>query len=227
MDKLAVKIAGEIALSDTPGDTMKKWREIFGITQVQLGEHLKISASTISDYEGNRRKSPGIAVIRRFVEALIALDAQRGGAVVQKLRSGDVKEEKFFEVHEFARAVNGEEFAKLIEGKVIANDELLGEKKIYGYTLIDSIKVILEMPYSEFPKLYGAVNDRAFIFTEVSTGRSPMVVIRVTPMKPSIVVLHGLQSVDKLAIKIAQKERIPILTTKLDVAKITEELKKL
>jgi len=227
MDKLAVKIAGEISLSETPGDTMKKWREIFGITQVQLGEHLKISASTISDYEGNRRKSPGIAVIRRFVEALIALDAQRGGAVVQKLRSGDVKEEKFFEVHEFARAVNGEEFAKLIEGKVIANDELLGEKKIYGYTLIDSIKVILEMPYSEFPKLYGAVNDRAFIFTEVSTGRSPMVVIRVTPMKPSIVVLHGLQSVDKLAIKIAQKERIPILTTKLDVAKITEELKKL
>src|SRR3989304_4746688 len=117
MDKLSVKIAGEIALSDTPGGTMKKWRE----------------------------------------------------------------------------------------------------KKIYGYTLIDSIKVILEMPYSDFPKLYGQTSERAFIFTEVSTGRSPMVVLRVTPMKPRIVVLHGIQAVDNLAIKIAQKERIPLLTTKLDL----------
>jgi len=222
---MAVHIAGEIALSDTPGGTMKKWREIFGITQVQLGEHLKISASTISDYEGNRRKSPGIGVVRRFIEALTAIDAQRGGTVVQRFKEEE-KPEKFFEVHDFSSAISAEDFAKAIDAKVIVNEELLREKKIYGYTLIDSIKVIMELPYSEFPKLYGQTNERAFVFTEVSTGRSPMVVIRVTPMKPSIVVLHGLQSVDKLAIKIAQKERIPILTTKLDLQKITDALKK-
>ena len=216
MDKLSVKIAGEIALSDTPGGTMKKWREIFGVTQVQLGEYLGISASTISDYEGNRRKSPGIAVVRRFIDALVAIDAQRGAHVVQKFREEE-REEKFFEVHDFSKAV---------DAKVIVNEELLREKKIYGYTLIDSIKVILELPYSEYPKLYGHTSERAFVFTEVSTGRSPMVVLRVTPIKPSIVVLHGLQSVDKLAIKIAQKERIPLLTTKLELPKISEALKK-
>jgi putative transcriptional regulator len=129
-------------------------------------------------------------------------------------------------VHDFSSAISAEDFAKAIDAKVIVNEELLREKKIYGYTLIDSIKVIMELPYSEFPKLYGQTNERAFVFTEVSTGRSPMVVIRVTPMKPSIVVLHGLQSVDKLAVKIAQKERIPILTTKLDLQKITDALKK-
>ena len=225
MDKLSVKIAGEIALSDTPGGTMKKWREIFGVTQVQLGEYLGISASTISDYEGNRRKSPGIAVVRRFIDALVAIDAQRGAHVVQKFREEE-REEKFFEVHDFSKAVGAEAFAKAVDAKVIVNEELLREKKIYGYTLIDSIKVILELPYSEYPKLYGHTSERAFVFTEVSTGRSPMVVLRVTPIKPSIVVLHGLQSVDKLAIKIAQKERIPLLTTKLELPKISEALKK-
>ncbi|MDO8340169.1 MAG: helix-turn-helix domain-containing protein [Candidatus Burarchaeum sp.] len=225
MDKLSVKIAGEIALSDTPGGTMKKWREIFGITQVQLGEYLDITPSTISDYEGNRRKSPGIGIVKRFIEALIAIDAQRGEHVAQKFREEE-NSKKFFEVHDFSSAIGAEAFAKAIDAKVIANEEMLREKKIYGYTLIDSIKVILEMPYSEFPKLYGQTSERAFIFTKVSTGRSPMVVLRVTPMKPSIVVLHGIQAVDKLAIKIAQKERIPLLTTKFDLNEIGEALKK-
>jgi len=56
-----------------------------------------------------------------------------------------------------------------------------------------------------------------------------MVVIRVQPMKPSVVVLHGLkpENVDKLALKIAQKEQIPVLVTSRDIAKIKEELKKI
>ena len=43
MDELQERIAGEIALSDTPGSTMKKWRELFGISQVELSKFLKIS----------------------------------------------------------------------------------------------------------------------------------------------------------------------------------------
>ncbi|MEW6329236.1 MAG: helix-turn-helix domain-containing protein [Candidatus Micrarchaeota archaeon] len=226
MEKLNVKIAGEIALSETPGGTMKKWREIFGVTQAELGGYLKISTSTISDYESNRRKSPGIGVVRRFVDALIELDNRKGGLVCQKLRASETTE-KYFEVHEFAQSMGAPEFAKLIDAKVVANEDVMPEKKVYGFTLIDSIKVILELPYTDFPKLYGSTGERAFIFTEVSTGRSPMVVIRVTPMKPSIVVLHGIERVDKLAIKIAQKERLPILTTKTPVQGMLEMLKKM
>lgn len=220
MEKLNVKIAGEIALSDKPGSTMKKWREIFGITQTELGEYLKISPSTISDYEGNRRKSPGIAVVKRFVDALIELDMRKGGVVTKRLREED-KEERFFETGEFSQAIGGAEFAKMIDAKVIANNDILEQKRLYGYTLLDSIKIILEMPYNEFPKLFGASPERAFIFTKVSTGRSPLVVVRVSQMKPSVIVLHDIDEIDKLAIKIAQVEKVPLLATKVPL----EELK--
>jgi putative transcriptional regulator len=54
-----------------------------------------------------------------------------------------------------------------------------------------------------------------------------MVVIRVAPIKPKLVVIHNISSVDKLAIKIAQIERIPLLTTKLAVDEIYTRLSKI
>ena len=81
MEQLKVKIAGEISLSPDPGAAMKKWREVFGITQTDLSRYLKITASTISDYESNRRKSPGIGVIKRFVDAIVQIDLEKGGEI--------------------------------------------------------------------------------------------------------------------------------------------------
>jgi predicted transcriptional regulator len=46
-------------------------------------------------------------------------------------------------------------------------------------------------------------------------------------MKPSLVVLHGIKDVDPLAIKIAEREQIPILTTNMDLVKIKEVLNKI
>ena len=60
-----------------------------------------------------------------------------------------------------------------------------------------------------------------------SCPRSPRVVIRVTPMKPSLVVLHGLKEVDPLAIKIAEREKIPVIATNMDLAKIKDVLNKI
>jgi len=229
MDKLKLKIAGEISLSEDPGSTMKKWREIFGITQAELSRHLKISVSTISDYESNRRKSPGAGIIKRFVNALLELDATKGGGIAQKLTEGKSTTEEYFEVHEFARSVDLADFIKLIEGEVILGEGMIEGKKLYGYTLIDSIKVILEMPSNFFTGIYGNMNERAMIFTGVSTGRSPMVVIRLSPSKPSAVILHGLdkKKVDKLAVKIAEKEQIPLIATNLEVSQIKERLNKI
>ena len=48
---LSEKIAGEIALSPKPGQTIRKWRGVFGISQTDLAEHLSLSPSVISDYE--------------------------------------------------------------------------------------------------------------------------------------------------------------------------------
>src|SRR3989338_581352 len=107
MDKLAVSIAGEIALSKDPGSSMKKWREIFGISQTELAEALKISSSTISDYEGGRRKSPGIGVVARLVESLLDIDRKRGGKVKKQLEQNFAPKTDIFDIGEFPKAIDG------------------------------------------------------------------------------------------------------------------------
>src|SRR3989338_7344577 len=197
MDQLASVIAGEIALSKDPGSSMKKWREIFGVNQTELAEVLKVSSSTISDYEGGRRKSPGIGVVARLVQSLIGID-----------------EKKFLE---------------LIEGECVANPGKLKETNIYVYTLIDSLKVILDVPVHDYMKMYGKTPERALIFMQVDTGRSPMIAVKVgrfsTEMRPSIVVLHGIYKVDPIAQKIAEAEKIPLLITTTPVEEIKKALK--
>jgi len=82
---------------------------------------------------------------------------------------------------------------------------------------------------SYFQNLYGNVNERVFIFTGVSTGRSPFVVVRVSPSKPSAIVLHNINptKVDRLAMKISERERIPMIVTKTSVEKIKDALNRL
>jgi putative transcriptional regulator len=217
MDSLQERIAGEIALSESPGSTMKKWRELFGISQIELAKYLKISTSTISDYEGNRRASPGVGIIKRLVNALVTIDQQKGGEVIRNLEKFNKEDTKapFYFIHDFSAPISGTDFARLIDAKIVANPGYLDSMKLFGYTLIDSLRVILEISPNEYPKLFGTTNERAFVFDQVSTGRSPMVVIRVAPIKPRLVVIQNLDQVDKLAIKIAQIEKIPLLTTKL------------
>ena len=108
MDELREKIAGEITLSESPGSAMKKWREFFGITQAELAKQIKVSTSTISDYESNRRLSPGVGVIKRFVDALFTIDSSRGGSVSSSLAKFTSKRdegEKFYKIHDFAAPI--------------------------------------------------------------------------------------------------------------------------
>jgi putative transcriptional regulator len=163
------------------------------------------------------------------VVALFDIDKAKGGHVTSKFAEKQKPVSEFFEVHEFARSITLKDFVGLINGEVISNEDMLETKKIYGYTLIDSIKVILEMPFSYFQNLYGNVNERVFIFTGVSTGRSPMVVLRVSPSKPSVVVLHNLDKskIDRLAMKISEKERIPLILTKMRITDIKDVLNRI
>ncbi|MEM4598532.1 MAG: helix-turn-helix domain-containing protein [Candidatus Diapherotrites archaeon] len=232
-EKLAVTMAGEIALSNDPGSSMKKWREIFGITQTELSEHLKVSPSTISDYEGGRRKSPGIGVIKRFVNALIEIDTKRGSRVIRQLLKDFDPGEEAFDIHEFTKAITGAEFAKLIKATCIVHEARLAETMVYGYTFIDSLKVIIDVPVHEYMHLYGRTPERALIFQKVSNGRSPMIAVKIgrfsTDMKPAIVVLHGPddpKNIDDVAKKIAETERIPLLVCNTPVNDIKQALKK-
>jgi putative transcriptional regulator len=223
MDSLEERIAGEIAMSESAGSAMKKWRELFGVSQVELSKYLKISASTISDYEGNRRASPGVVIIKRFVSALLSIDGQKGGEVARNLGKFNATKEEgaFYTIHDFSTPISGIDFSRLIDAKIAANPNVLDTTKLFGYTMLDSLRVILEISPSDYPRLFGTTTERAFIFDQVSTGRSPMVVVRVAPIKPKLVVIQNIDTVDKLAVKIAQIEKIPLLTTKLNA----EELK--
>lgn len=217
-EALARRIAGEITLSSDPGKTMRKWREIFGISQTELAEHLGVSSSVISDYERGRRKSPGAATIRKFVEALLEIDEARGGNVIKAFSRTigvELPTSAILDIREFAIPVTVSELVEAVKGEVVAKGEALG-RKIYGYTVVDSIQAILEMSSEEFLRLYGWTTERALVFTKVSTGRSPMIAVRVQGLKPAVVVLHGVKKLDELAVKLAEKENIPLVISHAD-----------
>jgi predicted transcriptional regulator len=76
-DKLTEKIIAEIALSQNAGETIKKWRTYFEISQADLARTMVISPSVISDYEAGRRKSPGIKLINKIVNSIIEINANQ------------------------------------------------------------------------------------------------------------------------------------------------------
>ncbi|MFH1224685.1 MAG: helix-turn-helix domain-containing protein [Candidatus Diapherotrites archaeon] len=231
MDQLETTIAGEITLSKSPGQSMKKWREIFGVSQTELAKYLKVSSSTISDYEGGRRQSPGIGVIKRLVFSLVEIDKSRGSKIRKQLEKDFTPKEEVFDVHEFGSAIEGRKFAEKIDATIVANPAKLKDIRVYGYTIIDSLKVILDVPVHEYMTMYGKTPERALIFQQVESGRSPMIAVKVgrfsTDMRPSIVVLHGIDKVDPVAVKIAEAEKIPLLTTTKPIEEIIAALKSL
>jgi putative transcriptional regulator len=97
---------------------------------------------------------------------------------------------------------------------------------IYGYTIIDSAKAIIELHPDQFQKIYGRSTARALIFTGVTSGKSAMVAVRVTNLKPGAVVFQGLNAsdVDPVAVRIAEIENIPLLTTPISSEEITAVL---
>ena len=225
---LAEKIAGEITLSQNPGETLRKWRRNFGITQTDLSNHLKISPSVISDYESGRRKSPGIMIVSKIIDALLRLDESRGCNVLRAYEDmwGDILGlDSICSVCEYQEPLPLNDIARKLDAAVIYGRT---DITIWGYTLIDSLKAIVEMLPDQFQKIYGRSTARALIFTGVRSGRSSMVAVRVSNLKPGAVVLQGMDpvDVDPIAVKIAKVENIPLLTTHFSVDEITSALSK-
>lgn len=219
------KIAGEITLSNEPGSTIRKWREIFEITQTQLAQHLDISPSVLSDYESGRRKSPGIATVRKLIDGLVDLDKEHGGKILAKYTSMMNPGEGIISIAEYPKSVPGQEFVDAIEGNVLVAKSHLAERRIQGYTLIDSIRAIASLSASDYVRVYGWSTERALVFSGIKFGRSPMVAIRVHPMKPAVVVYHRPEEVDKLAYRLAEYENIPLIVTDLDLQELEKRLK--
>ena len=213
-DLLMKRIIGEIIVSNSPGEIMRRWREVFGITQLEMAEKLKISPSVISDYEGGRRKNPGATFVRRFVYSLIDIDLANEGRVLKQFSSlVRASSDAILDLYEFPSPMLLRDVVKTVDGEFLACD-FLADKKILGYTVVDSIRAILTMSGADFLQLMGTTSERALIFTKVSTGRSPMVAVRVTPLKPAAIILHGVTHLDKMALELAKAERVPLVLSK-------------
>lgn len=223
-DKLAEKIAGEITLSPNPGKTIRKWREIFEISQIELAKVIGISPSVLSDYESGRRKSPGIKNIKRIIEALFEIDEMRGGKILHKYTSMMEVPEGIIEIMEYPYSISALRFIDAIDGKILNSPTDVDKKSIKGFTLVDSIKTIKTITSADFTHLYGWSTERALIFTGIQYGRSPMIAVRVHPMKPTMVVYHKPNAIDPLAIKLADMENIPLVLTNLSLDELIKRM---
>ncbi|MHC1595233.1 MAG: helix-turn-helix domain-containing protein [Methanotrichaceae archaeon] len=223
---LAEKMAGEITLSQNPGETLKKWRRNFGITQTEVSNYLEISPSVISDYESGRRRSPGIHIVSKIIDALLAIDELRGSCVARAyattICNGSILDQVCC-ICDYPEPIVLSEFVAAIEAALICGST---DVSIYGHTIIDSLKAIEELIPDQFYKIYGRSTMRALIFTGVTRGRSPMVAVRVSTLKPGAVILQGIDPsrVDDVAIRIAEVEHIPLLATTISVEKVLSSL---
>ncbi|MCI4354619.1 MAG: helix-turn-helix domain-containing protein [Thermoplasmata archaeon] len=222
--ELKEKIAGEVVLSPHPGRTLRKWREDFGVSQRELARTLETVPSVISDYEAERRASPGAGFIRRYVEALLELDVGHGGRVGQRLGLR-AHSDGILGLREFSVAVPLKALAEVLQAKTASRVDL--HRDIHGFTLLDAPRAILSIDASRFVEVYGWTTQRALIFANVRYGRSPMVAIRAHPLKPAAVVFSNPGRIDPLAIRLSEVENIPLLTTELGPNEVLERLEEL
>jgi len=208
---LARRIAGEIIFSSRPGSTMKKWREHFAVSQVSLSERMLLSSSTvISDYESGRRKSPGAKFIRRFVGALLTIDEEKGSRFIRefaKLTSSPTM--AIVDLREFPIPVRVEYLCRAINGEVVGGTDKF-VKEVNGYTVVDARKAVEALSGLEYAQLFGATTERAMVFTNVEDPALAMMIVRVSNLKPRVVVFHRVKP-DEAAIKLADYEQIPVI----------------
>jgi putative transcriptional regulator len=204
-EDVLLRLAGSIVMSEKPGQELRLWRERLGVRLARLAAEMGLSPSVLSDYERGRRRSPGAHFIKRYLEALIRLDEGGRNLLGSQLFKGS--DQAILGIEEFEEPVRVMEVLEAVKAEPLVGGDRLNQP-LYGYTVLDSLKAIYELSWFEFFKIFGASTERALVFTKVGLGRSPMVAVRVAPLKPRLVVIHGPSSVDPLALELAKRDRV-------------------
>jgi putative transcriptional regulator len=227
-ETLARRIAGEIILSNTPGTTMKKWRQLFGVSQIRLSNEMLLSSSAvISDYESGRRKSPGTRFVRRFVKALLRIDRERGGQLTEQFANlARLPNAAIVDTREFPLPVSLDRFCRVTKAQVMAYPEA-SNVQIRGYLVIDTQRAMETLSGLEFFQIFGAAAEKALIFTNIEHPLFPALALRFSPLKPLVAVFHGTPP-NELAVTLAGYDKIPILySATVDMAHLIKPLRRL
>jgi putative transcriptional regulator len=142
------------------------------------------------------------------------VDEEKGGEVLREfLEAGEERplSAAILDIMEFDEGIDLAVFCRRIGAKILTSGGKAGDK-IYGYTLIDSVRAITELSFTDLKKLYGVTTQRALVFTNITSGKGPMIAIKVANLKPALIVLHNLpeSEVSGVARNIAAVEGIPL-----------------
>lgn len=210
---------------------MRKWRVLFEVSQSELAKSMGVSPSVLSDYEKNRRISPGTGFIRKFVTSLVSLDESRGGSHIRRF-GGTVKDLSgaILKIAEFTTPKSAVRIAEAMDA-VWLSGKSQSQTPIYGYTVVDSLQTILNLDSYDFMRILGTNTMRVVVFTGVTRGRSPIVAAKIYPIRPRMIAIHGpssVQNVDSLSIHLAEMMGIPyVLSLKKDVQSLIRSLSEL
>lgn len=231
-ENFAKEISGEIVHSENPGGSMRKWRIIFKISQSCLAAEMNISSSVLSDYESGRRKSPGIFMLRKIVNALLSID-ERTGAQIAARFSNNASWKKLSDVIVSVRELNPprtvNEINLLLNGKIIASANTIN-KNINGYVIIDSASMgnMNEISSYDFMKFKNLVVSKALLFAGARHKESMIIPTKMANLRPEVLVLQGIKKLDELDERIASIENMPVIISNMSTTdEMIAALKKL
>ena len=155
---------------------------------------------------------------------MVEYDKAQGGKIVSSMFAKE-NNNAVYDIREFNTGTAISKLIKDIDGEILSGNEDILERPIYGYTIVDSLKAITT--FNVFGDLYGWSNERAIFFSGVHYGRSPMIAIRAHPVKPRVVIYIKPKTIDKLATKLAEMERIVLVKTELNEKELATILRKI
>lgn len=227
--ELFQKILGDVAANEEYGLVMKKWRELFGVTQMQVANELGVKPSVISDYESNRRKSPGIVFIRKYVLALLKLKSSAAHEEIKK-QIDITKESNNLLIRNFTKPKPSSRIIRLFNAKLLTkNNDLLINGCVF---FLDNIsKLLTRLPTYKLLRELKKGGKYCYVFSNVKSGRIPLIMLSIlskfnkTAMPTLIIFQSNSFKMSNFAKKTAEKRNITLAVTNKDLTKLKKIIK--
>ncbi len=211
LDIVGKRIAGDIVWNDDISVSMRKWRETFKLSQQELARELGVKQTVIADYERGRRQ-PGSTFVKRYVSALIRRDAKNGFKTISELvKMFNLNFPYISDMGDFVSPVPIHDIVMAVDGVLM--NSFVNQVSVYGYLVANSIKAISMLSGGDFYQFLSLSLNRVLIFTRVAGGRSPMIALKVAPVKPKVVVFHKPVRMDPLALYLSEQEGINVIVS--------------